>query len=546
MKTLTKVVFKNSKRRNKKINKGKLEYLLAGIAFFIVFSFLSIVMICSSIYVTKKLQKFGQSYAFVNMLLLLNFLILFAKSIFEVLNVLYFSKDLKIFLRMPIKSKDILHAKLLNMIVSEYQMEFIMLAIPMIVYGIYVHVKISFYLYMVAVLAILPVIPIMITSLIIAIIMRLTNWIKNKNKVMYIAIILTTLMVGSIVNGFSNQVDVSVSSFENIVLKTNGLAQTIADYFVLIKPTMNILLNYDNIEGFKNLIFYIVESIGCYIVILNIISKIYLKGAIGTTINSNRKTKTSRELTIHDFKPKNKYISYLNKELKTICRSPIFLLQCIITPIVYPAIVLGIMAGMAGFAQKVDSNVMGDIFQKLLNVSGQVIFLSIGQVFFMTNFCSIINISRDGNNAILMKYIPIDLETQFNLKIFLGRFVNVISSIIVTFCYYYCTRNIYQAILFFAILFMINTIGEKIKELIDLGNPKLSWESEYTMMKENTNVLYELFITFIIILILAIISLFTKSVLKYLIIVLLMTITFNANMNNYISKNKTEIFKKVF
>lgn len=78
------------------------------------------------------------------------------KSIFESLNALYFSKDLKILLRMPIKSKDIVNGKLINMILSEYQMETIMLAIPMIVYGILTKAGALFYTYMIIILAILP------------------------------------------------------------------------------------------------------------------------------------------------------------------------------------------------------------------------------------------------------------------------------------------------------------------------------------------------------------------------------------------------------
>ena len=68
------------------------------------------------------------------------------------------------------------------MILSEYQMEFIMLAILMIVYGIIMKVEITFYLYTVLVLLILPIIPIVTTSIVVAIIMRFSNHLKIKHK----------------------------------------------------------------------------------------------------------------------------------------------------------------------------------------------------------------------------------------------------------------------------------------------------------------------------------------------------------------------------
>ncbi|MBR2289380.1 MAG: hypothetical protein IJ867_01865 [Clostridia bacterium] len=141
MKSLDSVIFKNSRRRDERIGKTSAEKLFSAISFLVVFLFFAIIMIGASIYVTRKLDEFEQTYAFVNLLLLMNFFILFTKSVFESLNVLYFSKDLKILLRMPIKPISILHSKLQSMIVSEYLTEVLMLAIPMTVYGIYTKVR---------------------------------------------------------------------------------------------------------------------------------------------------------------------------------------------------------------------------------------------------------------------------------------------------------------------------------------------------------------------------------------------------------------------
>lgn len=66
--------------------------------------------------------------------------------------------------------------------------EFSITVCQMIVYGILTNAGIMFYTYMIIILLILPIIPIMITSLIISVIMRFTNKIKNKNKAMYIII----------------------------------------------------------------------------------------------------------------------------------------------------------------------------------------------------------------------------------------------------------------------------------------------------------------------------------------------------------------------
>lgn len=543
MKSLTKVILKNSLRTNP----SKKSLILGGIAFSIVFLFLSIMMILFSYIVTKQLIKINQAYAFVNILLLMNFFILFAKSVFESLNVLYFSKDLKILLRMPIYPKDILHAKFFNMIISEYQMEVIMLGIPMIVYGILTKVNFLFYIYMFLVLLILPIIPILLTSLVIAIIMRFTNFIKNKNKVLYITMIISMFLMGFVTMIFSNNQTISVSGFRNIILKTNGLAESIADYFILIKPIMNTLLNYDNIDGLKNLILYYLESIICYFIIIFIISKIYLKGAIGTTINSDKNTKCEfKELNLKDFESKKISKTYIIKEWKTLLRTPIFCIECVIMPLLYPICILAIVLFLMQFAKLVGLDLI-ESFKSIVNSSlGISIFLIVGQVFYMLNFSSIIAISRDSNNAILIKFLPIDLYKQFKIKIRIGILINTLASLIVSIAFLIFTKNLLFTFIIFLSLCFINVIGEKCKLLIDLQNPQMNWNSEYTMMKQNTNIMYELFYTFFISGCIFVISKIIIRSSIFLFTIFVITFLINFILSKYIDKKKAKLFKKIY
>lgn len=544
MNTLTKIIIKNAKRQEKQ--ETIKEKILSAIAFLIVFLSLAVTMIVTSIYVTKELNKINQEYMFINILLLMNFIILFGKSIFESLNALYFSKDLKILLRMPIKSKDIVKGKIINMIISEYQMETIMLAIPMIIYGIMEKVQPQFYLYALIILLVLPVIPIMITSTIIAIIMRFTNGIKNKTLVMYMTIILSLVALDFVFTGFNHSRNLNVSEFENSVLRINGISEKIADQFILIKPIMNTLLNYNNIKGIQNLVLYLLESGLTYILGILAISKIYLKGAIGTTINGKRSERVAEKLNIEDFKKKNKNIAYLEKDIKLMSRTPIFCIQCLIIPIVYPLIILFVLLIAIAFSRLVGVDLIADLTKEMNTSKMQAIFICVGEVFFMMNFSSIIGISKESKSAILTKTIPIDYQKQFNMKTYIGKFLNMLATIIVTLAYYEATKDIQATIVMFAILYLLNSIGEKVKLYIDLRKPQIEWESEYAMMKQNTNIMNVLFYTLAILVIVVAISQLISSPSIYLAVILIITLIANFTINNYISKNKNKIFKKIY
>lgn len=542
MKKITSIIIKNSRRQEKQ--ETIKEKILSAIAFLIVFLSLAITMIVTSIYVTKELGKINQEYTFINILLLMNFIILFGKSIFESLNALYFSKDLKILLRMPIKSKDIVNGKLINMILSEYQMETIMLAIPMIVYGILTKAGVLFYTYMIIILAILPIIPIVITSTIISIIMRFTNIIKNKTKVMYIAIIASLIALDLLFTGFNHNINFSIAEFKETVFRINGISEEIANRFVLIKPTMSTLLNYNNIVGFRNCILYILESIVTYIVGVFIISKVYLKGAIGTTINSQKENKANKKLTIEDFKKKDKKKAYLSKEIKVIARTPIFCIQCLIIPIIYPLTIMMVVSMAVVLSKLIGVDLVSDLMNKMNTSQMAMIFIAVGEVFFMMNFCSIIGISKESKSAILTKTIPIGFKTQFNLKTYLGKTMNLLSVLIITFAYFLATKNPVQTIEIFAILYFLDSIGEKIKLYIDSRKPQIDWDNEYAMMKQNTNIMNVLFKTLITLVILFLISKLIINQFAYLISILILSFIVNSFINNYISKNK--IFEKVY
>ena len=547
MKNLTSVIFKSEKRRDITSNDGIRGKIFGILSFAIVFGALAGFMTWASIYITKKLEEINQPYAFINIMLLGNFLILFIESIFQTLNSLYFSKDLKILLRMPIKSKNIIHSKLLKLMTSEYQMEIIMLAIPMIVYGILYQVSFSFYLYIGIILFILPIIPISITAGIVAVIMRFTNLIKNKSKVMYLTIIIAIIVLNILLFISGGQASI-FDLFSKEVLETeNGIGKEISNNFKLIVPIMDSLQHYNTLQGIKSLCLYILESIFIYAVSILIISPIYLKGAIGTIINGSKKIKKEKtELELKDFKKNSYKKAYIYKEFKVIKRAPIFFIQCIIMPLVLSISILFIFIAFISATKNIGIDVFYQI-RKLTSfswIAGG--FLAVNQIMYMLNFTSIIAISKEERASIITKYIPIKLSRQLNLKLFIGKVINVISSIIIVSLYYVCTNNILNSIFILLISIGLNSLGEKVKILIDLKNPRIKWDSEYAMMKQNTNVMYELFYTMIIILISILLGFVITNIKIYFSILLIAVLIVNIRLNRYIFKNDIKVFEYIF
>ena len=451
---------------------------------------------------------------------------------------------------MPIKPLQLVKSKIKNMIVSEYLMELMLLASPIIVYGIIMNVNYIFYIYSAIILLLLPIIPIVLTSLITATIMRFTNVIKNKTQVQYITVFIIFVILGIITSLFSTGEGFSTEIFTERMLQVNGLIELLSDYFVILKPIMNSLLYYQELSGLINILIFAAESIICYYVMTWLISKVYLKGAIGATINGSIKDRIiDVKLKPEDFKPTNSKIAYLSKELKQIIRTPIFCMQCIIFPVVFPVVFVGLpVFALIAFARSMGLDFLADAQQNILKPIGVVICVCIAQVLYIMNFTSITAISREGKSAKLMKTIPICLYNQFKYKLYPGLIANGIIAIIITAFYglFMPEFNFILVLTLFVILIELCLLEEKIMVLIDLNAPKITWTSEYTMMKENVNVMYEFFYAVVVIILLALATFVFSNTTVLLIFLLVLLVTINSLINRYVRKNQAKLYKKVY
>ena len=147
-----------------------------------------------------------------------------------------------------------------------------------------------------------------------------------------------------------------------------------------------------------------------------------------------------------------------------------------------------------------------------------------------------------------MKTIPIGLYNQFKYKLYPGLIANGIIAIIITAFYglFMPEFNFILVFTLFVVLIELCFLEEKIMVLIDLNAPKITWTSEYTMMKENVNVMYEFFYAVVVIILLALTTFVFRNTTVLLIFLLLVLLVLNALINSYVRKNQAKLYKKVY
>ena len=171
------------------------------------------------------------------------------------------------------------------------------------------------------------------------------------------------------------------------------------------------------------------------------------------------------------------------------------------------------------------------------------------QIIFTLTSLSLTSISRDGKDAMVMKYIPVSLYKQFIWKNIPQILINIIAIIGMTVIIYINIPrvSIYYYLSGIIIAMILNIINSFLMVIVDLRKPNLNWITETSAIKDNGNKLYQ-YVTSIIIILLFIyfIKIFNDVNIKislFIIIIILFIILFIIIV--LIKNNINKLFKKI-
>lgn len=548
--TLTKIFLKTSfqsmefQKQKSKNNKNIGYIILYGILFLYLAGLIGIM----SYGMIHMLASVGQEKVFLGLFFLVLAAFMLIQNIFSSLNVLYFAKDIEYLLPLPIKPREMVQAKLNTILITEYIMELIIGITPLIIYGILTGAGILYYFTMIVILFVFPILPVLISTLIIMIIMAFSKLTKNRDKFQLITSLIAIVLIVGIQFAIGGK-EYSEEQMIQQLLKANGMVEMITPYFITIDPAIQALTASNWLGAFIGIIKIIAISAGTYIIFLLAGTKLYLKGAVGSLVGASKKVK---KLKVKSAYRKNKVgISYVKKELKILIRNPIYFMQCVLPALLIPLVF--IIAGLSGFMSQegnAELNTLKAQIQPFLESPITIcVLLCILQFFSMMIYVSATAISRDGKNAIFVKYIPLSLYKQFIYKAIPNIIMSVIA-ILVTLAAatYIINLPISINICIFVISFVLSIIQSYLMLLVDLKKPKLEWDTEYAVVKQNMNLMWPAILGVVNIgIIIALTILFSwLPYWGYSILLFTITIIILLILQKYIKRNQVKLFEKIY
>lgn len=485
--TLTKVLIKNNSffnfSKNEKINKWLSLFFLI----LLLPISLSIVFMVSNLY--SALVRIDQEGIILAYGIALLMIVTFFFGSIQAVSVLYFSKDAETLLHMPFKPSEIISSKMLVILLLEYLI-YIMIYVPMIItFGVKAGFDFIFYLYAFLILIILPIVPLAIGTILVMIIMRFSNIGKNKERVT----MLSGVVILLVVLGFNLSLQKLMmagqteSELVALVMKgQNSFVNVIGRLFPGTSNATNALIQSNDLNGLLQLgIFFVIAFLSVFVFFF-LANKIYFKGLLGISEVSNAEEAIATKEWSSITRRKNQMICMMEKEIKILLRTPIYMLNNVLVSVLLPIIFVIIFI----VSPKSDPDI--EALMNLLTNSTKLtniipIFFGAGVFLGGINGVSTTAISREGSSAYVMKYLPFHLEKQILSKVLVGVVLGIISLIFLSIgmiMLKVSVLNVFIGLIFGIIgILLINFIGIT----IDLIKPKLIWDSETQAVKQNMN-----------------------------------------------------------
>ncbi len=434
-----------------------------------------------------SLMQIHQQEAFVALLLMAVITLVMFTTVVSCMNVLYFSDDNRFILPLPLKPLEVLSAKLNTLLIYVYMEEAMLALAPMAIYGVMTKQSFVYYPLALLVLLFVPIVPLLIVDVIVMCVMSLTKGIRNKSLVQLLTMtvsIIFTLLISMLSSSASGQEDIM-----NLLDKAGGLAEIYKKAFITMPLAIDALIGYDVFS----LLLLMAVSIGAYTLICVFGQKVYYRGMLGSLYSSSGVS----DRMIDDktaYRSKGLAYSYVMKEFRVYLRRPTFFVQLILPCLILPAFMMGVIF------VSINSEIPGGLLIQLQTVYGNseydrivyAVLLIVVMFISMYSFVSTVAISKDGNDAYMMKYLPISFADQIIYK--------MIPDIVLCLFSYFTVILIGLILYRFPMIYLLMSFPVAVSYCVlhgflilsDVHKPKLDWTSEMQIVKRNMRMIYSM------------------------------------------------------
>lgn len=447
----------------------------------LLFSFLSLmIMIAFGEYyylLGKELNKVNLTYLMLGISLVLPVVFIFIQGIYKSQNILFEAKDNELLMFLPISKGTIIFIRFFKMYLYEliYGLLFIIPAIVIYIY--FVKVNILFYVITLLMILMLPIIPIVLSSLIGYVIKNISIRFKAKKLVQ---IIITFVMFFGIIY-VSNNGDAFINK---IVSNASNINEVITKIYYPIGMYVKLINNFNILD----LILYLVINSLPVILFVYILNRSYFVVINKSKVNSYSNNK----------KYKYNKIGYMKalviKEVKKYFSSPVYVFNTFFGLILLVVATIGLCTNFESTIKYILSGeIEGIDINMLYSIAPKVFFLIIMFISFMTSITSS-SISIEGKSFNISKSLPIEVNKILYSKVIFSNLLVIPIMLlcdVIFFIYFKLEIIDYILIIFISIIGPI--VSSLLGLIINLKYPKMDASNDTEVVKQSMSSMVAVF-----------------------------------------------------
>lgn len=410
---------------------------------------------------------------------------------------LYFSVDLSRILPYPFKPAEICMSKFTVGYLQESVMEFMVLIGILVGYMIADGFSVLGVIFAIFGVVLLPVLPVFYCALFAMIFMSFAKRVHSVKSVNMVSAMCGIIFVLIFVISLLQLDDITAETFIYSLADGSNMFMVIMQYVFFTVPILCLAISGQNILLF---LLFLAVHIAMVVVLYFLASKLYIGGVTAVMSAGKRQSHS----TVKSSKQHGAFTANLYRELKTLLRTPTYIINCIIPNVILPLI--GLIIIFTGSGGEVSKIVNG-----LNNPDVLVLFSVIVASCLITAMSGLSSSSftREGNHADLLKYIPVPYKTQVNVKVVIAVVFSLPAALlgVLLVCISIgCSVLITLACLAGCLMAVMLTIYTGI--LFDAMHPKLVWEDELSALRGNMSTFLHMAVAIAIGIVLAVLYFF--------------------------------------
>lgn len=442
--------------------------------------------------ITKALIPLNQETLIIQLFCYIIAIFTFIFGTTVILNELYFSNDIEYVLPLPIEHWKLVLSKFSATYIGENLMQILFSIACVIGFGIGRNINLISWIMAILGTFFLSILPMVYCSIITIILMRFTKILKNKDLVQKITVFLIFIIILLLLRATVLLKDFNLDNVINGITNMNNSGFKVLS---TIFPTIYYYIKAINTGNILYFGLYLLLSAIAIVIMLFIAEAFYYKGVINlSTANFNNHHNTLAKVLTNS-KEKNVALSYFIKEIKILRRTPTFYTHCILSNFIWPIFVLAIYQINNG---SLSLDWLKTSYSESLTTKLFILCFIIGISSFVTSLNSISSnaISREGKHFQFMKLIPVKYKTQVLVKSSVGILFAFLGVMVffIPFCLYINIPLI--DIIIYILLGSLSITATSLSGIyIDSIQPKLVWDDELSVLRENYNVFFSMAIS---------------------------------------------------